>query len=132
MIRPRGIAALLLLSACGGRSDAPRAEPASPPPAQTRTAAPADSLVLSTPAGYQVWFTAARTGTDAGGAPCVERAVEIRTDTSRVVVPLLYTNRAPTVLDRGHIRAELTRDCAVTGVYRVELATGRPTKIADR
>lgn len=125
MTRWAPIAVAGLAWGCGSGARTPAPAPPGPPPAP----APRDSLVLTTPSGHQVWFTAARPATDSLGAGCVERGVEIRTDSSRVVVPLLFTNRAPVLLDPGHLRAELTRNCVVVGVYRVDLATGRPTRI---
>jgi len=108
-------------------------------PADTTVRAPSprsdagatDTLVLSV-GRFGIWFAEGRPGRDSTGADCLERSVEIRTDSSRTKVPLLYTTRPPTRIDEGHIRAELVRDCRVIGIYRVELASGRPTKLADR
>ena len=57
--------------ACAGRKGAARA------PDSTRVATPArafaDSLVLRTSAGAQIWFTASRPATDSLGQPCTEQ-----------------------------------------------------------
>ncbi len=92
----------------------------------------ADSLVLTLPSGQTVWLAEGRPAKDSAGAECIERSVEIRTDTSSVKIPLLFVVNPPVVLDRDHLRAELSRHCRVMAVYRVELATGRPYKLEDR
>ncbi len=122
---------------CGGAHPAPppAADSSAPPVAASphgNGETPSDSLVLTTPAGYQIWFTSARLAVDSKGQTCVERGVEVRIDTTRTVVPLLFTNRAPRLVDPGHVRAELMRHCAVVATYSVDLATARPTKISDR
>lgn len=127
MIRPLGVL-IILAWACDRRD---RVAPVSSPVAATPAAplVPADSLLYETADGSQIWFAEGRSARDSSGAPCFERSVEIRRDTSVLKVPLLFTARVPTMLDRRHLRAELMRDCRVMGIYRVELATGRPTKI---
>jgi hypothetical protein len=123
----RGAGALLAaVAACGG--GAPPGEPAAPP----APPAPADSLVLRTADGSEIWFTDARPARDSAGIECLERSVEIRRDSVRIRVPLLYTRAAPTPLDGGHVRAELSLNCRTTAVYRVELATGRPFRMDAR
>ncbi|MHB1327753.1 MAG: hypothetical protein ACYC2K_06075 [Gemmatimonadales bacterium] len=123
-----GIAAGWLAAALGcARSEQPATDGADP-----SHAVPADSLVLSLPSGHTVWLAEGRAATDSAGAGCTERSVEIRTDTATVKVPLLFVVEPPTVLDRDHLRAELSRHCRVMAVYRVELATGRPYKLEDR
>jgi hypothetical protein len=124
-MRPAGLIGLAAL-ACG---------PKPPPPAEPGEATPApvsDTLVLRTAAGHEVWLTDARLARDSAGGACLERSVEIRTDSTRLRVPLLYTRTAPAVLDRRHLRAELSLHCRTMAIYRVELATARPTKLADR
>jgi hypothetical protein len=86
-------------------------------------------MVTETPNGYQVWLAEGREARDSAGAECFERSVEIRRGALVTKVPLLFTTKRPTVLNRNSIRAELTRDCRVVGVYRVDLATGRPTRL---
>ncbi len=118
---------VLVSTACqGSESEAPPPGPATIPAPPT---APADTLVRQTSDGYQVWFAEGREARDSGGATCYERSVEIRRGAAVMKVPLLFTTRAPTQLDRRSVRAELMRDCRVVGIYRVELATGRPTRI---
>jgi hypothetical protein len=89
----------------------------------------ADSLVLTAPDGATVWFTEGRRGADADGAGCVERTIEIRRDTIRLKVPLLYTRSAPNLVNDTSIMAELSRDCRPMARYRVSLRDGMPRKI---
>ncbi len=91
-----------------------------------------DSMILAVPGGRTVWLAEGREARDSAGTPCVERSVEIRTDSGRLKVPLLFVRRGPTVLDREHLRAELSRNCRVMAIYSVDLATGRPVKLGDR
>ena len=81
------------------------------------------------PNGVTVWFTVAREATDSAGMPCLERALEIRRDTSRAGVPLLYTREAPTLLDPGAMRAVLYNHCTAGPAYRVDFATVSPRRI---
>jgi hypothetical protein len=131
MTRTLLAAALLGAVGCGGSSPAPdRDRPgadAAPGPTAAR-----DTLVLTTADGFEVWLTDLRTAHDSAGNPCQERSVEIRRDTLRLRVPLFYTRTSPTVLDRSHLRGELSRDCRTLAVYRIEMATARPYKIEDR
>jgi hypothetical protein len=115
--------------ACGTDRPAPPAPV--PPPAASEPAAPADSLVGSSPNGAQVWLVEGRQARDSAGATCYERGVEIRRDSSRIRVPLLYTGRAPARFSRDGFEAELWRDCRPMARYRIDLATGRPTKLRD-
>lgn len=124
----RACAALLLVAACGRAPAPPGQDAATQPP---ESAVP-DSLALTTADGYQVWLTDVRPARDSAGGTCQERSVEIRRDTVRLRVPLLYVRVPPTLLDPRHLRAELSRDCRTTAIYRVELATARPYKIEDR
>ena len=122
--------ALLGAAGCGGDAPAPhRQRPADSAPAAS--AAP-DTLVLTTADGFEVWLTDARAARDSAGQTCQERSVEIRRDTLRLRVPLFYTRTAPTVLDRDHLRGELSRDCRTMAVYRIETATARPYRIDQR
>lgn len=93
-------------------------------------AKPADSLVLEAPNGVTVWFTVAREAKDSNGATCLERALEIRRDTVRAGVPLLYTREAPTLMDTGHMRAVLYNGCRAGPAYRVDFATVSPRRIS--
>lgn len=99
---------------------------ATPAPAPAK---PADSLVLEAPNGVTVWFTVAREAKDSSGATCLERALEVRRDTLRAGVPLLYTREAPTLMDTGHMRAVLYNGCRAGPAYRVDFATVSPRRI---
>jgi hypothetical protein len=113
------ILALLLCFACKTADRAP----------VHRTAAeakPADSLALSGPAGLEIWFTLTRSARSAGGAPCVERGLEIRQEDRRIQVPLLYTGEPPALLNDSTMRAILWTDCHPVTPYLVDLRTGRP------
>jgi hypothetical protein len=123
---------LLLLMAmaagCGARGEPP---PDGPPVPDARAALPqpADSLVLTAPGGVTVWLTEGRRSSDSAGTACYERTIEIRRDTSRLKVPLLYTVTVPVLLDDTTLKAELARDCRPTASYRVSLRDGMPHKI---
>lgn len=104
-------------------------ESGSPPTPEVTVPQPADSLVLTAPGGVTVWLTEGRPGTNPAGDTCFERTLEIRRDSSRVKVPLLYTVSAPVLLDDSTFRAELARNCRPGDAYRVSLTTGRPTPI---
>lgn len=119
-------AALVLVAACGARGEpAPDALPAldeGPPPLT-------DSLVLALPGGATVWLAEARRARDSAGSPCLERSVEIRRDSVRLKVPLLFTGAIPTRLDDSTIRAELYRDCRPSAVYKVGIRDGLPHRL---
>jgi hypothetical protein len=118
---PSLLSSLLLTVACaGGERDTP--PPAPPPP-------PPDSLALVAPDGWEVWFTSQREATSAEGEPCVERALEIRRDTVRKRIPLMYTREAPTALGTDAIRAVLYNHCVPAGAYRVDFATVSPVRL---
>jgi len=105
-------------------------EPPPPPstPLPSELAAPADSLVLEGPGGITVWFTQSREAKDSSGATCQERALEVRQDTARRGVGLLYTREAPTLLGRDAMRAVLYNNCAPGPAYRVDFATLSPRR----
>jgi hypothetical protein len=88
----------------------------------------ADSLLLTTPAGIEVWATFAREGKDSAGGSCIERAVEVREGTSRRPVPLLYTRDAPRLVNDTTIRARLWTDCRPGDAYLVNLRNGLPIR----
>jgi len=117
-----------LAAGCGARGEPP---PDGPPVPNTRTVPPqpADSMVLTAPGGVTVWLTEGRPGSDSTGAACYERTIEIRRDTSRLKVPLLYTVTVPVLLDDTTLKAELSRACRPTTSYRVSLRDGMPHKI---
>jgi hypothetical protein len=96
--------------------------------ADAAPAAPADSLVATAPGGVEIWFTLSREGKAADGAPCTDRTIEIRRDTTRIPVPLLYTGAAPEVVNDSTIRARLSNQCVPGDAYLVNLRTGRPVR----
>jgi len=122
--------ALVIAAGCRGEPRGPRPDSAGAA-APGVALAPADTLVL-TVGRSGVWLTEGREARDSTGASCYERSIELRTDSTRVKVPLLYTTHPPRRIDGRSIRAELVRDCRVIAVYRVELSSGRPTKLEDR
>jgi hypothetical protein len=115
-----GLAALL---ACGTPT---RQKPAAADSATN--VAPADSLVLTNPAGAEVWFTLARAATGADGRRCVERGLEIRRGGKRVQVPLLYTGAPPVLLNDSTMRATLWTHCLPGDPYLVNLRSGHPVR----
>ena len=120
-----GAAALVLLAGCGARG-----EPEAGAVPEVEQAPPlADTLVLALPGGNTVWLAEGRKARDPSGTACVERSVEIRRDTVRLKVPLLFTATVPTRLDDSTIRAELSRDCRVSQVYTVGVRDGLPHRI---
>jgi hypothetical protein len=96
--------------------------------AEARAPAPADSLVATAPGGVEVWFTLAREGVAADGTRCIDRAIEIRRDGSRVQVPLLYTGTAPELVNDSTMRARLSNRCVPGDAYLVDLRSGRPVR----
>jgi len=118
---------VVLAAACGARGEPP---PGELPAVDPRVApAAADSLVLTAPGGVTVWLTEGRRGNDSTGTSCFERTIEVRRDSVRLKVPLLYTLSAPTLLDDSTIRAELSLDCRPGAGYRVGFRDGMPHKI---
>jgi hypothetical protein len=122
-MNPTALTVLTVLTACAGKPEA-APEPPPPPPA------PADSLVLEAPGGITVWFTQSRGAKDSLGTECSERALEVRQDTTRRGVGLLYTREAPTLLDQDAMRAVLYNNCVAGPAYRVDFATLSPRRIA--
>ena len=117
----------LLLAACGARGEP---SPGTPPAAQALEPPPkADSLILSGRQGVSIWLTEGRMARDSSGSSCLERTLEIRHDTTRIKVPLLYTVSTPSFLDDTTLRAELASNCRPAQAYRVNLRTGQPTPI---
>lgn len=118
--------AVVLAAACAPSPEStarPDSTAAAPAPA------PADSLVLQGPDGVEVWFTDAREATSPAGELCLERALEVRTGSSRRGVPLLYTREAPTLLGSDAIRAVLYNNCTAGAAYRVDFATISPKRL---
>ncbi len=89
---------------------------------------PSDSLVLTSAAGVEIWYTLARASTGADGQECVERGLEIRQGGKRVQVPLLYTGSPPLLVNDSTMRATLWTHCAPGDPYRVDLRSGRPVR----
>ena len=96
------------------------------PAEQKPVAGQADSLVLTTRSGSEVWFTLVRPATARDGQQCVERGLEIRSQGKRTKVPLLYTGAAPELLNDTMMRAMLWKDCTPGVPYLVHLRTGQP------
>ncbi len=118
--------ALVQMLACGGPDEKPAAETAGAAP--VAAAAPRDSLVATAPGGVEIWFTLARDGKAADGTSCVDRTMEIRRDSARIPIPLLYTGAAPELVNDSTIRARLSSQCVPADVYLVNLRTGRPVR----
>jgi hypothetical protein len=94
----------LALPGCGARGEpAPHAVPAVP----AAEAPPADTLVLTAPDGATVWLAEGRRSTHSDGSSCYERTIEIRRDTTRIKVPLLYTLEVPRLVDDHTLVADL-------------------------
>lgn len=119
---------MAMAAGCVARGEPP---PDGPPVPDTRAVVPepADSMVLTAPGGVTVWLAEGRRSSDSAGTACYERTIEIRRDTSRLKVPLLYTVSVPVLLDDTTLRAELARDCRPTTSYRVSLRDGMPHRI---
>ncbi len=92
----------------------------------------ADTMVLTAPGGTTVWLTEGRQAVSPQGGNCIERSIEIRRDTSRLKVPLLYTVAVPVLLDDTTMRAELAEQCRSARVYRVNLRTAQPSPMETR
>ena len=119
--------ALCLVLALAGCSPSPRPGDSGSTPAATPVAA--DSLILTTGAGYRVYFSATREARDSAGRSCIERAMTVESDGVRVAVPLLYTGEAPRLINDSTIEAAIWLHCRPGNVYRVNLRTGYPTRV---
>ena len=118
---------LVAVFACGSRPET-RAHEMRQEPAAAAVVVP-DSLVLTAPSGAHVWLTAGRDARKLDGTTCAERLIEIRRDTARVRVPLLYTGEAPRLIDDSTIQARLWLHCEPGDLYHVHLTTGQPVKV---
>lgn len=78
--------------------------------------------------GDAIWLVTGRTGATDDGRRCDERLIEIRRDTTRLRVPLLYTGDTPRVVNDSTLEAVLWLRCAPGDTYRVSLRTGQPVK----
>jgi hypothetical protein len=120
-VRPWLVGLSLVLACDGG--DRPAQEPQASEPARL-----ADSLVLTTPQGVEVWFTLARPGKATDGTPCIDRAIEIRREGARIPVALLYTAATPELVNDTTLRARLSDHCRPGDAYLVDLRSGRPVR----
>ncbi len=128
----RATLVVLGAGACGRRTPPIAVDTAAVRTIAATEPAPRDSLVLTTTNGAQVWLTEGRSSHDSVGTACYERGVEIRRDSARIRVPLLYTGKAPTARGPRELEAELWLECRPIGRYRIDLATGRPTRLGPR
>src|SRR5512147_140138 len=113
---------LVLLTACSAKPEPAR-------DSVVTTPRPADTLVLSTRRGVEVWFTDSRTAKDSTGQGCVERVMQIRREGKRIAVPLLYTGSTPRLINDSTIEAPIWLNCRPGNVYQVDLTTGRPVRV---
>jgi hypothetical protein len=116
---------IIALSGCGGADQAPQRQGDSGG-AVAEAAGPADSLVLTTRQGVEIWYSLSRSSRGATGE-CIERGLQIRRGGQRIQVPLLYTGETPTLLNDSTMRAVLWTNCRPGVTYRVDLVSGRPT-----
>lgn len=118
----------LLIGACAEGRRVPAADARADSVAARFPSVP-DSLVLTAPDGTEVWFTQARRGIDSAGGTCLERALEIRREGTRTLVPLLMTGTAPELRNDSTFRARIWLNCRPGNTYDVDLRTGRPTRV---
>lgn len=119
-----------IVAAASCRSAMPAAGTASDSAAASVVATgPRDSLAASGPNGLEVWFTLSRDDEATDGQHCTDRTLEIRRDTSRIAVPLLYTGEAPRIVNDTTLEAVLYRACRPIARYRVDTRTGQPTPL---
>jgi hypothetical protein len=116
---------LTLVTACGAE---PPASQAATLDTTTSTPVPPDSLV-GRQGPVEFWFTLSRTASDSMGTTCVERGLEIRTDSSRRLVPLLYTREAPMPESDSTALIHLSNACAPGDLYRINLRTAQPVRV---
>jgi hypothetical protein len=115
-----------VIAGCGARGEPP---PTTLPPVDAGTVQLPDSLVLTLPGGNTIWLTEGRRSADSTGKECVERSIEVRRESYRLKVPLLYTLDLPTPLDDTSFKAELYRGCLRMDSYRVLVRDGMPYKL---
>lgn len=123
MARCAGLVAVTCLLGCDSR----RAQP--PARAEATPAPTPDGLALTAPGGIEVWFTGTRPATDSVGQPCTERVMEIRRDSRRIAIPLLYTGERPRLVNDSTLEVPIWLHCRPGNVYRVSLTTGQPIRI---
>ena len=116
------------LPGCGAHGEpAQRAVPA----VSAELPPPADSLILTAGNGTTVWFAEGRKSTHSDGSTCYERTLEIRRDTVRLKVPLLYTLAVPELEGDTAMVADLYSNCRAAAKYRVTLKDGRPVRVME-
>lgn len=129
---PTPLASLALVAAMlacgGGRPDADTAEAPSEDEGMVSSKL-TDSLILRTPDGREVWFSGSRPARDDNGQVCVERTMQIRHDTTRVNIPLLYTGAPPILVNDSTIEAAIWLHCRPGNLYQVNLRTGLPVRV---
>jgi hypothetical protein len=130
MIRGR-LLGLVALFAMGGCVRDRNAEDRFPADSSGASAAPAraDSLVLTSPSGVEVWFSASRAAEDSAGRPCTERAMEVRRAGRRIPIPLLYTGGVPRLVNDSTIEAAIWLHCRPGNLYHVSLTSGLPVRV---
>jgi hypothetical protein len=121
----KALVLLALVAACGG--EPPASHPATADSVTTAPVAP-DSLVGRS-GSFEFWFTLSRTAADSAGNACLERGLEIRTDSSRRLVPLLYTREVPMPETDSTVLVHLSDSCAPGDLYRVNLHTAQPVRV---
>ena len=122
MTQRAAVILLLAIPACGRKEEADTA-PAAP-------AAVDAELALQVSDSVAVWFTSGRADTSADGRVCRERVMEIRGRDRAIPVPLLYTGEPPTLTTDSTLQVRLWRHCVPADLYRVNLKTGQPTRVA--
>jgi hypothetical protein len=124
MRRLARILAGVLLLACSKESGSTAGDTGS-----ADIASVADSLALSMNDGAEVWLTDAMLDSASTGESCRLRSIEIRRQGQATPVPLLYTASGLVMEDDTTFRAQLFRQCAVSGTYLVNTRNGQPRRI---
>lgn len=113
---------------CGG-SDRTDAAGEEPDDEGMVTSNVTDSMILRTRAGDEVWYSGSRPARDDNGQVCVERTLQIRRDSTRINIPLLYTGAPPVLVNDSTIEAAIWLHCRPGNIYRVSLRTGSPVRV---
>lgn len=129
-------AALLLLIPALACRNGPPAPAGSPPAAAPPVGRAIDSLVPDTHLfdladRTEVWLIPGRVARSASGTPCLERGIQLRKGPLKITVPLLFTSAPPEEVD-GMLVAVISNDCVLGDRYRIDVATGQPTKLESR
>jgi hypothetical protein len=121
-----GLLAVALLAACSGGP--PEAKSFAADSLQHPKAAPKlpDSLALRAPDGTEIWFTDARSAKAASGEDCIERVMQLRHDSTRVAIPLLYTAEVPRMVNDTLAETHIFLNCKPGNLYRINLRNGQP------